>query len=120
NKVLQLGGDAFYFPKNKDADVEAAQLELASLMMSKQVQVDFNLKKGSLPVRGDVDLSAANDCMRQGLAILAEGKVLPGGDMALTRDTVESINDLMVQFWNSDMSAAEVQQKYAALIASAD
>ena len=33
--------------------------------------------------------------------------------MALTRDTVESINDLMVQFWNSDMSAAEVQ-KYAA------
>jgi len=27
---------------------------------------------------------------------------------------------LMVQFWNSDMSAAEVQQKYAALIASAD
>ncbi len=120
NKVLQLGGDAFYFPKNKDADVEAAQLELASLMMSKQVQVDFNLKKGSLPVRGDVDLSAANDCMRQGLAILAEGNVLPGGDMALTRDTVESINDLMVQFWNSDMSAAEVQQKYAALIASAD
>mgnify|MGYP001277839412 FL=1 len=71
-------------------------------------------------MRGDVDLSAANDCMRQGLAILADGKVLPGGDMALTRDTVESINDLMVQFWNSDMSAADVQKKYAALIGSAD
>ena len=40
--------------------------------------------------------------------------------MALTRDTVEQINDLMVQFWNSDMSAADVQAKYAELIARAD
>lgn len=107
-------------PKNKDVDIEAAQLELASLMMSKQVQVDFNLKKNSLTVRVDVDLSAADDCMRQVLAILANGNMLPGGDMALTRDRVESINDLMFQFWNSDMSAADVQKKYAALIASAD
>ncbi len=45
NPVLSLGGDAFYFPKNKDADVTAAQLELASLMISKEVQVNFNLKK---------------------------------------------------------------------------
>ena len=53
NPVLSLGGDAFYFPKNKDAAVTAAQLELASLMISKEVQVNFNLKKGSLPIRGD-------------------------------------------------------------------
>jgi len=120
NEVLQLGGDAFYFPKNSDPDVEAAQLKMASLMISKEVQVSFNLKKGSLPIRGDVDLSAANDCMNKGLAILAEGNILPGGDMALTRDTVEQINDLMVQFWNSDMSADEVQGKYAELIGSAE
>ena len=118
--MLQLGGDAFYFPKNSDPDVEAAQLKMASLMISKEVQVSFNLKKGSLPIRGDVDLSAANDCMNKGLAILAEGNILPGGDMALTRDTVEQINDLMVQFWNSDMSADEVQGKYAELIGSAE
>ena len=120
NPVLQLGGDAFYFPKNDDPEVEAAQLKMASLMISKPVQVDFNLKKGSLPIRGDVDLSAANDCMQKGLAILADGNILPGADMALTRDTVEQINDLMVQFWNSDMPAAEAQAKYAELIARAD
>ena len=120
NEVLQLGGDAFYFPKNSDPEVEAAQLKMASLMISKEVQVAFNLKKGSLPIRGDVDLSAANDCMQKGLGILADGSILPGGDMALTRDTVEQINDLMVQFWNSDMSAGEAQQKYADLIARAD
>ena len=119
-EVLQLGGDAFYFPKQSDPEVEAAQLEMASLMISKVGQVNFNLKKGSLPIRGDVDLSAANDCMRKGLAILDNGDILPGGDMALTRDTVEQINDLMVTFWNSDMSAEEVQAKYAELIARAE
>ena len=118
--VLQLGGDAFYFPKQDDPEVEAAQLKMASLMISPEVQVSFNLKKGSLPIRGDVDLSAANDCMQKGLKILADGNILPGADMALTRDTVEQINDLVVQFWNSDMSAEEVQAKYAELIARAD
>lgn len=120
NEVLQLGGDAFYFPKQDDPEVEAAQLKMASLMISKAVQVDFNLKKGSLPIRGDVDLSAANDCMQKGLKILADGNILPGADMALTRGTVEDINDLMVQFWNSDMSAEEVQEKYAGLIGRAE
>lgn len=120
NEVLQLGGDAFYFPKQDDPEVEAAQLKMASLMISKEVQVDFNLKKGSLPIRGDVDLSAANDCMQKGLSILADGNILEGADMALTRATIEDINDLIVQFWNSDMSADEVQGKYADLIARAD
>ena len=120
NPVLSLGGDAFYFPKNSDADVEAAQLELASLMISKEVQVDFNLKKGSLPVRGDVDLSAANDCMNKGLGLLADGKILAGANIALSQDTIGQVNDLIVQFWNSDMPAAEAQEKYAAIIARAD
>ena len=73
NKVLPWR-DALHF-ENK-ADVEAAQ-RTGVIDDVKQVQVDFNLKKGSLPVRGDVDLSAANDCMRQGLAILAEEMFCP-------------------------------------------
>jgi len=120
NQVLGLGGDAFYFPKNNDAEIEAAQLQLASLMISKEVQVNFNLKKGSLPVRGDVDLSAANDCMNKGLEILANGEILPGEDMALSQDTIGQIEDLTVQFWNSDMSASEMQERFARLIANAD
>ena len=54
--------EAFYFPKpNKSGEaLTAAQLEMASLLVSKQVQVDFNLAKDSLPIRGDIDLAAAN------------------------------------------------------------
>ena len=79
NEVIATGGDAFYFPKSDDAEVTAAQRRMASQMMSKEVQVAFNLKKGSLPIRGDVDLAAANDCMKKGLAILEAGNILPDG-----------------------------------------
>jgi glucose/mannose transport system substrate-binding protein len=65
-----------------DPEKEKAQLELASMMLSKEAQVAFNLKKGSLPIRGDVDLAAANDCMKKGLEILATGNLLPTGDQA--------------------------------------
>lgn len=121
NEIISTGGDAFYFPKLNDPEKEAAQLELASMMLSKEVQVNFNLKKGSLPVRGDVDLEAANDCMKKGLAILATGAILPDGNQTLTPDTQGQIEDLMTEFWSSDsISAEEAQKRYAAIIAAAD
>tara|TARA_R110002072_G_scaffold121312_2_gene254835 strand:- start:4659 stop:5897 length:1239 start_codon:yes stop_codon:yes gene_type:complete len=121
NAVLDTGGDAFYFPVNSDPEITAAQKELAALMISPEVQVAFNLKKGSLPVRGDIDLSAANDCMQKGLDILASGNILPSGDMALSADTSSQIEDLMAEFWAGDaLSAADAQARYAAIIANAD
>ncbi|WP_095588228.1 ABC transporter substrate-binding protein [Actibacterium ureilyticum] len=118
--VISTGGDAFYFPKQDDPDVTAAQLKLASVMMSPKVQVAFNTAKGALPVRGDVDLDTANSCMRKGLAILSQGQVLPSTEIVLPPDTVAQIDDLMARFWASpDMTAAEVQDRYADLIARA-
>jgi glucose/mannose transport system substrate-binding protein len=73
-EVLSTGGDAFYFPETGDPEIEAAQDALAATLLKPSTQVAFNLKKGSLPIRGDVDLSAANDCMKKGLQLLADGK----------------------------------------------
>ncbi len=120
NEILDTAGDAFYFPVNDDPEVQAAQLVLAELLLSPEAQVAFNLKKGSLPVRGDVDLSAANDCMKKGLDILASGNLMPSGDQNLTPDTQTQIEDLMTEFWTSDMSAADAQAAYAELIAQAE
>lgn len=121
NEIISTAGDAFYFPKTDDPEITAAQKELASLMLSKEVQVAFNLKKGSLPVRGDVDLQAANDCMRKGLDILAKGNVMPSGDQLLTADTSSQIEDLLVEFWSDTSMTAEMAQKrYADIIANAD
>lgn len=121
NEVISTGGDAFYFPKVDDPEITAAQKELASIMISKEAQVAFNLKKGSLPVRGDIDLSAANACMQKGLEILAAGGVLPSGDQVLSSDTTGQIEDLFVEFWSDlSMTPEDAQARYADLIASAD
>jgi glucose/mannose transport system substrate-binding protein len=118
--VLDTGGDAFYFPVNDDPEVTAAQKELAALLISPEVQVSFNLAKGSLPVRGDIDMSAANGCMQKGLQILADGGILPATVQTFSADTNTQIEDLMAQFWSSDMSAADAQAKYADIIEDAD
>lgn len=121
NEVISTGGDAFYFPKNKDPEVTKAQKQLASVMLSKATQVAFNLKKGSLPVRGDIDISAANDCMKKGLKILADGGILPSGDQLLSADTTGQIEDLFVEFWNDPaMTITTAQARYVELIKQAD
>ncbi len=121
NDIIATGGDAFYFPKNDDPEITAAQKRMASMMISKDVQVAFNLKKGSLPIRGDVDLSAANDCMKKGLAILAAGNVLPDGVNSFSADTQGQMDDLMVEFWNdTSITVEDAQARYVGIIADAD
>ena len=118
--VLSTGGDAFYFPVNSDDDITAAQKELAALLLSPEVQVSFNSAKGSLPVRGDVDLTTVNGCTEVGLQLLADNKVLPDGNQLLAPDAQTQINDLMTEFWNDpDMSIDDVQERYAQIIETA-
>ena len=121
NEVIMTGGDAFYFPVLDDEEKSAAQADLAKLMLSPEVQVAFNLKKGSLPVRGDVDLNAANDCMKKGLDILAKGNIIPSPDQLMSADSLTQINDLFVEFFNnSSLTAEDAQARFAELVASAD
>lgn len=121
NKTLQTGGDAFYFPVLDDADASAAQGELAQLLLTPEVQVAFNLKKGSLPVRGDVDLTAANDCMKKGLDILATGDALPDINQLISSDTRTQIEELFVEFFaDPSITVEDAQARFADLIADAD
>ncbi|HEY6633837.1 MAG TPA: ABC transporter substrate-binding protein [Rhizobiaceae bacterium] len=121
NPIMATGGDAFYFPKLSDPDKSAAQDVLAALMLDPKVQVAFNLKKGSVPVRGDVDLTAANDCMKKGLDILAKGNTIPDVAALNTEDTNNQINDLFVEFFKTpSLSPEDAQKRYAAIIAAAD
>lgn len=124
NPVLDTGGDSFFFPKpNGDKpETVAAQLEMASLLVSKQVQVGFNLRKGSLPIRGDINLDDANACMKKGIAILANPEnILPGSEQAFSSDTQGQIEDLWVEFFSSpEMSVDEAQSRYVEIIEYAD
>ena len=121
NPYITTGGDAFYFPLIEDAEISAAQAELAKVMLSPETQVAFNLKKGSLPVRGDIDLSAANDCMKKGLEVLKSGNVLPSTNELITEDTNTQLNDLFTEFFSNPSTTPEdAQARFAEVIASAD
>jgi len=118
NEILDAGGDVFVFPKNNNPEIEAAQIRLAKLMLSKDVQVNFNLKKGSLPVRSDIDLEDANDCMKKGLAILARpGGLLTAGNVVWTEDTVQRVEDLSAQFFqDKNMTAEQARAEYVKIL----
>lgn len=121
NEILSTGGDAFYFPLLKDADKAAAQEVLASTLLDPKTQVAFNLKKGSLPVRGDVDLATANDCMKKGLDILAKGNTVVSTDQLVSADTQKQVEDLFSEFFaNASLTPEDAQKRFADIIASAD
>ena len=101
NEIISTGGDAFYFPLLKDRGKVARRRKCwPRPCSSPTTQVAFNLKKGSLPVRGDVDLAAANDCMKKGLDILAKGNVIPGTDqLHVAGHATTRSNDLFAEFF---------------------
>ena len=99
---LSGGGDSFFFPKlpeGTDPAVLEAQTELAKVVISKEAQLAFNLKKGSMPIRTDIDLTKANPCMKKALALLDNG-LLPQGDLSLSSDTQAQMQDLTLEFIN--------------------
>ncbi|MBY5570195.1 carbohydrate ABC transporter substrate-binding protein [Rhizobium leguminosarum] len=121
NEIISTGGDAFYFPLLKDEEKSKAQAVLAKTLLDPKTQVAFNLKKGSLPVRSDVDLAAANDCMKKGLEILQKGNVIQGTDQLLSADSQKQKEDLFSEFFaNPSMTPEDAQKRFAGIIASAD
>jgi glucose/mannose transport system substrate-binding protein len=119
--TLNTGGDVFFFPKSSDPAVTAAQMKMASMMISKEVQVAFNLKKGSLPIRGDVDLTNANECMKIGLKILEDpNNIMPAPAQLMQRDTINQLRDVFNEFFtNPDMTVDELQAQFVDVITNA-
>ncbi|KQR68876.1 ABC transporter substrate-binding protein [Rhizobium sp. Leaf341] len=121
NAMISTGGDAFYFPLLKDEAKTEAQSVLAKTILDPATQVAFNLKKGSLPVRGDVDMSATNDCMKKGIDILAKGSVVKSADELLSADIQKQKEDLFSEFFSSTtMTPEDAQKRLAGIIASAE
>ncbi|ODT72947.1 MAG: ABC transporter substrate-binding protein [Pelagibacterium sp. SCN 63-23] len=120
---LTGGGDSFYFPvlpEGTDPAVIEAQEQLARILISPEAQLKFNLVKGSMPIRTDIDLSGANACMTKALALLDNG-LLPSGDFSLSSDTQKQLEDLNLEFIADDnISVDDYVERYATIIDQAD
>ena len=101
-----MGGDVFVFPVVDDPVHQAGQTMLATQMMSQEVQVAFNEKKGSVPVLLDVDVSAMDGCAQKGMELMQDpAKQIPSINYVATPDMVGALTDAVTEFWNDpDMS----------------
>jgi glucose/mannose transport system substrate-binding protein len=111
-----IGGDVFVFPKNNKPDAAAAQKKLAELMISPAVQVAFNNKKGSIPIRTDIDLSGVDICAAAGVQAIKENRLLESDNELLSPDAKGAFEDAVSKFWNSNQSVDDALKAMASAV----
>jgi glucose/mannose transport system substrate-binding protein len=112
-----IQGDAFIFPKSTDPQAPRAQQLLAATVTSGAAQLAFSNRKGSIPIRADIDASSLDYCARLGVAIMKDKTRQLGNDEAyLTPDQNGAMADVLTDYWNRDRDVAEVQRNIAAAL----
>ncbi|MBB1074013.1 carbohydrate ABC transporter substrate-binding protein [Rhodoferax sp. 4810] len=100
--------DSFAMFKLKDAAAQKAQGDLAAAIMGTEFQEVFNLNKGSIPVRLNMDMAKFDDCAKLSskdfVATSKAGTLLPSiaHGMAVKPAAEGAIKDAVSQFWNDD------------------
>jgi len=109
-----VAGDAFVFPVTESRDAVKAQKLLANVLTAPAAQVAFSARKGSIPIRLDVDDSSLDLCARLGLAIIKDkSRQLPNSEMLTTPDVNGELQDVLTKFWNKDQSPEDAQKAFA-------
>ncbi|MEI8325797.1 MAG: ABC transporter substrate-binding protein [Betaproteobacteria bacterium] len=112
-----IQGDVFVFPKTTNPEQIKAQKMLAGLMLNPVTQVAFSNKKGSIPVRTDVDSSKMDVCAQQGLTIMKDkSRQLGNGEVYLNPDQNGSMADILTAYWNTNVAVEKVQKDMAAAL----
>ncbi len=118
--------DAFMMFNNQDKANVAAQETLSRLLVSKEFQEEFNLKKGSIPVRPDVSLERYDSCaklsMKDFKAASEAGTLMPSfaHAMAMTPDISGAVYDVVTNYFNDkNLTPKQATQKLAAAIRAA-
>jgi glucose/mannose transport system substrate-binding protein len=116
-----MGGDVFVFPLLKDPAGQAAQKKLAGILFDPAVQVAFNIKKGSVPVRSDASGAGMDSCAQKGIAALKDpAKQLPSTSYLISPDENGALNDVITQYLNApDETPDAFIAKFAAAVQTA-
>src|SRR5690606_5572664 len=116
-----LNADSVVFFNQKDPDYVEGQKLLASTILSPEFQTVFNISKGSIPARMDVDLSQGfNECQQMAQADLkaaVENDTLVRSmahNMTIAQKFRGAIMDTVTEFVNTpDMSSADAANAMA-------
>ena len=112
-----VAGDVFVFPKITDAAQVKSQQLLATVFTSPATQVAFSNKKGSIPIRTDVDIKSLDLCAQQGVTIMKDvSRQLPTPEMLISPDLEGSLQDVITKFWNTNESVDDAAKAIAAAL----
>lgn len=112
-----VGGDVFVFPKTDDPAAIKAQKLLATVVTSPAAQVAFSVKKGSIPIRSDVDDSSFDICARKGIAIMRDrSRLLPNAEQLMPPDMNDALQGVVSHFWNGNQSVDDAQKAFASAL----
>ena len=113
--------DSFAMFKLKEASAQKAQGDLAAAIMGTEFQEVFNLNKGSIPVRLNMNMAKFDDCAKLSSKDFVEtaktGGLVPSvaHGMAISPAAEGAIKDAVSQFWNDDsITVADAQKRIAA------
>jgi glucose/mannose transport system substrate-binding protein len=99
---LVIGGDVFVFPVTKDKAQLATQDKLVEVLLDPTSQIEFNKKKGSIPVRMDVDVSSMDACAQKANAVLKDpANQVEAMELLSTPNFSGAMQDAVTQYWNN-------------------
>jgi glucose/mannose transport system substrate-binding protein len=105
---LVIGGDVFVFPATKDKAQLATQDKLASILLDPTSQIEFNKKKGSIPVRMDVDVSSMDVCAQKSHTVLSDpANQVEAMELLATPNFSGAMQDAVTQYWNNPSMTAD-------------
>ena len=114
-----ISGDVFVLPKTSNKEAIAAQQLMAKVITSPATQVAFNMKKGSIPIRPDVDASGMDICAQAGVVALKDAaRQTPDPSMLMAPDMYGKVADVITKFWNTDMKPEEAQNQLVAVLSA--
>jgi len=114
NAPYMVAGDVFVFPKTSDKTAISAQQKLAAVFTAPDTQVAFNAKKGSIPIRTDVDTSKMDICSQAGVAAMkTASRQVANPDALMPPDMVGAVTDIVSKFWNSNQSVDDASKALA-------
>lgn len=112
-----LDGDVLVFPKHRSGDALAAQQLLARVATAPATQLAFSARKGSVPVRTDVDTRSLDACAQLGAAALRDaGRVVGNTEMLLAPEQLTALEQAVSDYWNHDIPAQAAQQTVAKIL----
>lgn len=118
--------DSFVFFKNGASHSTTSQQVLAKLILEPAFQREFNLSKGSIPVRVDIDMTGFDACaqtsMQAFLRAAATDNLVASlsHNMAIGRTSQTALFDVISRFYNNENADINETMKYIRAAVLAD